>query len=335
MIAPSSIQLWQHMKRREFIALISAVAVVPCASFSARAQRRQKVAHIGIIDDGPIWNPYRQALHDAGYIDGQTVNYVYRSSGGQPDRLAAAAQELVHTPVDLIATYGTPPSRAAKAATSTIPIVMISVGDPVRAGLVRSLAHPGGNVTGNTILAPDLSPKRLQLVKEIIPAAKRVALLWNPDNISNDVILEQMRAAAPQLGLGFTAVEVRSASELDSAFATLAREQPDAVLVTSDPLHQSHIQKIIALMFRYGLPGMFQTRDNAAAGGLMSYGASFSDLFRQGAFFTQKILAGTRPANLPVQTPQRYELVINLKTAKAIGLKISDTVLLRADEVIE
>jgi putative ABC transport system substrate-binding protein len=190
-------------------------------------------------------------------------------------------------------------------------------------------------VTGNTILSPDLSPKRLQLVKEIIPSAKQVALLWNPDNVSNGVILEQMRAAAPQLGLAFTAVEARSAGDLEGAFATLSREKPDALLLTSDPVHHSHIRKIIELMFRFGLPGMFQTRDDAAAGGLVSYGASFPDMFRQGAFFTQKILSGIKPADLPVQTPQRFELVINLKTAKAIGLKISEAVLLRADEVIE
>lgn len=322
------------MHRRNILALAGGIAAASVSPSFAQFRDR-KIPRIGIIDDGPIWNPYRQALHDAGLIEGQSVNYVSRSSDGQPDRLTAAAQELVRAKVDLIATYGTPPSRAAKAATSTIPIVMISVGDPVRAGLVQSLAHPGGNVTGNTILAPDLSPKRLQLVKEIIPSASRVALLWNPDNISNGVILEQMQAAAPALGLAFTAVEARDAAGIENAFVTMQRERPDAVLVTSDPLHQSHIQKIISFMFRYGLPGMFQTRDNAAAGGLMSYGASFADLFRQGAFFTQKILAGTKPADLPVQTPQRYELVINLKTAKAIGLTIADSVLLRADEVIE
>jgi putative ABC transport system substrate-binding protein len=323
------------MRRRDFIAFAGGAAATPLVSSASAQQRRTKLPHVGIIDDGPIWNPYRQALRDAGYIEGQTVAFEYRSSNGQPDRLAAAAAELVRLPVDVLATYGTPASRAAKAATSTIPIVMISIGDPVRAGLVSSLAYPGGNITGNTILAPDLSPKRLQLVKEIIPVASHVALLWNPDNVSNGIILEQMRAAAPALGLTFTAIEARNAAEIENAFITMQRDRPDAVLVTSDPLHQSHIQKIISLMFRYGLPGMFQTRDNAAAGGLMSYGASFPDLFRQGAFFTQKILTGAKPADLPVQTPQRYELVINLRTAKAIGLTIADSVVLRADEVIE
>ena len=268
------------------------------------------------------------AFREARYVEGQTITFEYRRSDGDPKRLVAAVADLVRLPVDVIATYGTPPSRAAKAATSTIPIVMILVGDPVRAGLVQSLAHPGGNVTGNTILSPELSPKRLQLVKEIIPLAARVALLWNPDNVSNVVILEQMRAAAPALGLAFTAVEVRSADDLEGAFATLARERPDAVLLTSDPLHHSHIQRIVDFLSQNRLPGMFQTRDDAAAGGLMSYGAIYPDLFRQGALFVHKILQGTKPADIPVQTPQRFELVINLKTAKALGVTISDQVLL-------
>ena len=199
----------------------------------------------------------------------------------------------------------------------------------MRAGLVQSLAHPGGNVTGNSIISPDLGPKRLQLVKEIIPSATRVALLWNPDNVSNAMILEQMRDAAPGLGLAFSAVEARSVDAFAGAFAILARERPDAVLLTSDPVHHSHIQKIIDFLFQHRLPGMFQTRDDAVAGGLMSYGAVYPEMFRQGAFFAQKILKGTKPADLPVQTPQRFELVINLKTAKTIGVTISEGVLPR------
>lgn len=326
------------MNRRELIArltglLAGAAAVMPGA---ARAQQRpRKIPRIGIIDDGAIWSPFRDGLREAGYIEGQTVAFETRAADGNPDRLAAAAAELVQLPVDLIATYGTPASRAAKAATSTIPIVMISVGDPVGAGLVQSLAHPGGNVTGNTILSPELAPKRLQLIKEILPSAKRTVLLWNPDNIANGLVLEQLRTAAPGLGLTFTAVEARTANDLDGAFATLARERPDVVLITNDAVHQSRIQKIIAFLFQQGLPAMFQDRDSAAAGGLMSYGASLSDMFRQGAFFTQKILQGIPPADLPVQTPQRFQLVINLKTAKAIGVTISEAVQLQADEVIE
>jgi len=322
------------MRRREFITLIAGSAAAwPLAAHAQ--QRGKKIPRVGIIDDGPIWEPFRMAFREAGYVEGQTIAFEYRRSDGDPRRLAAAAADLVRLPVDVIATYGTPASRAAKAATSTIPIVMILVGDPVRAGLVQSLAHPGGNVTGNTILSPELSPKRLQLIKEIIPSAARVALLWNPDNVSNALILEQLRVAAPGLGLEFTAIEARSADDLDGAFATLARERPDAVLLTSDPLHHNHIQRIIDFLSQNRLPGMFQTRDDAAAGGLMSYGAIFPDLFRQSAFFVHKILQGTKPADIPVQTPQRFQLVINLKTAKALGIEIPSRLLFTADEVIE
>jgi len=321
------------MNRRELIALMAGAAAAPGA---AHAQRRpNKIPRIGIIDDGAIWTPFRNALREAGYIDGQTIAFETRTADGNPERLTAAAAELVRLPVDLIATYGTPATRAAKAATTTIPIVMISVGDPVAAGLVQSLAHPGRNVTGNTILSPELAPKRLQLIKEIIPSASRTALLWNPDNISSGALLEQLRSAAPRQGLQFTAVEARTANDLDGAFAILARERPDVVLVTNDPIHQSRIHKIIAFLFQHGLPAMFQSRDSVAAGGLMSYGPSIPDMFRQGAFFTQKILRGTPPADLPVQTPQRFQLVINLKTAKAIGVTISEAIQLQADEVIE
>jgi putative ABC transport system substrate-binding protein len=321
------------MNRRELIALLAGAAAAPGA---ARAQQRPgKIPRIGIIDDGAIWKPFRDALREAGYIEGQTIAFETRAADGNPNRLSTAAAELVRLPVDLIATYGTPASRAAKAATSIIPIVMIGVGDPVAAGLVQSLAHPGGNVTGNTILAPELAPKRLQLIKEIIPSASRTALLWNPDNVSSGVNLEQLRYAAPGLGLAFTAVEARTANDLDGAFAILARERPDVVLITNDAVHQSRIQKIIAFLFQQSLPAMFQDRDSVVAGGLMAYGASFPDMFRQGAFFAQKILRGTPPADLPVQTPQRFQLVINLKTAKAIGVTISEAVQLQADEVIE
>jgi putative ABC transport system substrate-binding protein len=322
-----------HIQRRAFLAFLGGAAAIPLAAHAQ--QRPKKIPRIGIIDDGPIWQPFRDAMREAGYIEGKSIAFETRAADGDPVRLTAAAAELARLPVDVIMTYGTPPSRAAKAATSTIPIVMVAIGAPVRAGLVQSLAHPGGNVTGNTILSPDLGPKRLQLIKEIIPSAARIALLWNPDNVSNAMILEQLLNAAPALGLSFTAVEARSAGDFDGAYAILARERPDAVLLTSDPVHQTQLQRTVDFLLRSRLPGMFQTRDDAVAGGLMSYGAIFSELFRQGAFFVQKILQGTKPADIPVQTPQRFELVINLKTAKAIGLPVSDAVLMRADRVIE
>lgn len=322
------------MKRREFVALLGGILVA--APLAARAQQRpNNRPRIGIIDDGPMWNPFRDAMQEAGYVDRRTAEFEYRRADGNPERLVAAAWELATIPVDVIATFGSTASLAAKAATSTVPIVVISVGDPVRTGLVQSLARPGGNVTGNTILAPELGPKRLQLIKEALPSVSRVALFWNPDNASNAALVTQMHSDAPTLGLVPMSVQARNAGELQAAFTALTQDRPDAALFTNDPLHQANIQKIVTFMFQQGIPGMYQTRDNVAAGGLMSYGASFPDLFRSGASYVQKVLRGAKPADLPIQPPERFELAINLKTAKAIGLKISEAVLLRADEVIE
>jgi putative ABC transport system substrate-binding protein len=324
------------MKRREFVAGISALAVNIALTRSASSQQRAiKSPHVGIIDDAPIWESFRKALQEAGYIEGQNIVYEYQTADGDPERLALAAAELVRHSVDVIATFGTPAALAAKRATTSIPIVAISVGDPVRSGLVTNLARPGGNVTGNTILGPDLSPKRLQLIKEVVPSISRVALLWNPDNASNAVILDELRVAAPSLGLRLIPVEARKPADFAPAFAKIESEQAEAVLTTNDPFHQRNITQIIDFMARARVPGIFQTRENVVAGGLMSYGASFSELFRHGASYAQKILQGAKPEDLPVQQPAKFELVINLKTAKALGLQLSESFLLRADEVIE
>jgi len=322
------------MRRREFITLLGgAAAAWPLV---ARAQQRPtKIPRIGIIDDAPIWDHFRKALHDLGYVEGQNIVIEYRAAQGEPARLVQAARELAGIPVDVIVEFGSTAARAAQMATTTIPIVMISIGDPVRAGFIASLARPGGNMTGNTILGPDLSPKRLQLLKEVIPSVSRAAFLWNPDNASNVVIRDELQAAMPKLGMSLISAAVRSTSEFDTAFAAMLREHPDALLMTNDPFHQLHIQKIIAFLAENRIPGMFQTRENVLAGGFMSYGASLPELFRRGASYVHKILQGTRPADLPVEQPTKFEMVINLKAAKAIGLTVSEPILLRADEVIE
>lgn len=322
------------MRRREFITLLGGAATA--WPLVARAQQRPtKIPRIGIIDDAPIWDHFRKALHDLGYVEGQNIVIEYRAAQGEPARLVQAARELAGIPVDVIVEFGSTAARAAQMATTTIPIVMISIGDPVRAGFIASLARPGGNMTGNTILGPDLSPKRLQLLKEVIPSVSRAAFLWNPDNASNVVIRDELQAAMPKLGMSLISVAVRSTSEFDTAFAAMLREHPDALLMTNDPFHQLHIQKIIAFLAENRIPGMFQTRENVLAGGFMSYGASLPELFRRGASYVHKILQGTRPADLPVEQPTKFELIINLKAAKAIGLTVSEPILLRADEVIE
>ena len=321
------------MKRREFITLIgSAAATWPLA---ARAQQAGKIPRIGIIDDSPIWNAFRHGLRDLGYLEGQNIVFDYRYAGGLPDRLAWVAVELVHRPVDLIATFGTPPTLAAKQATTTIPIVMMGVGDPVGSGLVSSLARPGGNITGNTILGPEVAGKRLQLLKEVIPSLSRVVFLWNPDNASHPAQLAELRVAVEALGIKLLPVPVRSSDEFDNAFAAMMRERPDAFLMTNDPFHQLSIGRIIDFLANNRLPGMFVTREVTVAGGLLSYGASLPDLFRRGAVYVHKILQGTKPADLPIEQPVKFELVVNLKTAKAMGLSIPESFLLRADETIE
>jgi putative tryptophan/tyrosine transport system substrate-binding protein len=320
-----------QLKRREFIVAFGGAAAWPLA---ARAQQG-RIPHIGIIDDAPMWNAFRQGLRHLGYLEGQNIAFEYRHADGVPERLAEAATDLARRPVDIIATYGTPPSIAAKAATTTIPIVMIGVGDVVRTGLVQSLAHPGGNITGNTILGPELQPKRLQLFKEAVPSVSRIAFLWNPDNDSHRINFEELRAAAPTLGMTFIAVSVHRADELDGALTAMMREHPDGVLVTGDPLHQLHIGRIINFLANNRLPGLFQLRENVLVGGLMSYGASLPDLFRRGAGYVHKILQGTKPADLPVEQPTKFDLVINLITAKTLGLTIPEAFLLRADGLIE
>jgi putative ABC transport system substrate-binding protein len=325
------------MRRREFITLVGSTAVVSLVSSprSGRAQPSTKIPRIGIIDDSPIWNAFRHGLRDLGYLEGQNIAFEYRYAGGLPDRLAWVAVELVHRPVDLIATFGTPPTLAAKQATTTIPIVMMGVGDPVGAGLVSTLAWPGGNITGNTILSPEVAGKRLQLLKEVIPSLSRVAILWNPDNASHPAQLAELRVAAETLGINLLPVAVRSPGEFDSAFAAMVRDRPDAFLMTNDPFHQLSIGRIIDFLANNRLPGIFVTREVAVAGGFLSYGASLPDLFRRGASYAHKILQGTKPADLPVEQPVKFELVVNLKTAKAIGLSIPESFLLRVDEVIE
>jgi putative ABC transport system substrate-binding protein len=327
-------ELGADMRRREFITLLGGAAAV--WPHVARAQRAPKMPRIGIIDDAPIWDHFRQGLRDLGYIDGQNIAIEYRSTKGNPDdRLATVANDLARLPLDVIVTSGTAASRAAQQATTTIPIVIIAIGDPVRAGLVASLARPGGNITGNTILGTEMSAKRLQLIKEIIPRVSRVAFLWNPSNASHLAYLEEWRAVAPALDVKLLFVEVQNSGQFDSAFAAMMQARPDAFIMTADPFHLSHIGWIIDFLVKNRLPAMHVVKENVIAGGLMSYGPSLPDLYRRSAEYVHKILQGTKPADLPVEQPTKFELVFNLKTAKAIGLTIPESFLLRADEVIE
>jgi putative ABC transport system substrate-binding protein len=321
------------VRRRVFITLLGGASLA--WPLVARAQRATgKIARIGIIDDSPRWDPFRQQLRELKYVEAQNLTYVSLSTNGNPDQLDAAAA-LAQVPVNVIAAFGTPRAQAAQRATKTIPIIAISISDPIAAGLVTSLAQPGGNITGNTILGPDIVTKKLQVLKDAIPAVARIAYLWNPDNSATAAILEDLRKAAPLFHMTVVSLEARTAVDFDRVFAQMSSERPDAVLTTSDPLHQAHMPAVIDFLLKNRIAGLFQIRENVVAGGLMSYGVSLADLFRMGALYTDKILRGTKPGDLPFAQPVTFEFVINLKTAKAISLEIPTTVIARADEVIE
>ena len=323
------------MDRRQIIALIgggiAAAGTGPRATLSAAT----KIPRVGIIDDGPDWEAFRQEMHELNYVEGRNVAFEYRRVDGTPDQLAAAARELTQLPVDVIAAYGTPAAQAAQGASKSIPIVVIGVGDPVAAGLVANFAHPGGNITGNTILGSDIVTKRLQLLRDAIPSAKRLALLWNPNNVSSGAILDEMWRTTPFFGMSLTPFEARSAADFPQVFTAMLSNRPDVVLTTSDSLHQMHIAEVIDFLLQNRIPGMFQLRRNVVDGGLMSYGTSLPALFRRGAGYVDKILHGAKPGDLPIEQPVSFGLVVNLKTARAIGLEIPAALLARADEVIE
>jgi putative tryptophan/tyrosine transport system substrate-binding protein len=319
------------MRRREFITLLSSVAVGwPLA---ARAERPPFV--VGLIGNSPYWPHFREAMRDLGYSEDQNVKYELRTDETEPARLAEAAKELASIPVDVIVANGSPASQAAQAATQTIPIVMVQVGDPVRAGLVASLAHPGGNVTGTSALGPDLAPKRLQLLKQVIPSLERVALLFNPDNAANIIYRDEIVAAARDLGISLIQVEASSVPDLDTNLRGMSSQHPDALIAPVDALHLSQVRKIIDFLESNRIPGMFALREYVLAGGLMSYGNSLPDSFRRSATYVHKILQGTKPSDLPVEQPTKFKFVINLTSAKAIGLTIPASILSLADDLIE
>lgn len=323
-------------------ALIFSIASALIASSpDVGAQRTEKVAHIGMLCTtrcaGPAIDALRDGLRSAGWVEGGNLHIEYRAAGGQTDRLPALAQELVDLKPDLIITSAPQPSRAAKNATSTIPIIFISVADPVRVGLVVSLARPGGNVTGVATLVPGgFLGKGLELLKQAVPKATRIAALLNPTNeVANALFPLEAPLAARQLGVQLLVHEVRTPDGIERAIDTAVQEKADALWVVGDPIFHTPAQRVPDLAARAKLPAMYLVRDLVTAGGLMSYGPDFDELFRRGAVYVDKILKGAKPADLPVEQPTKFYLVINLKTAKALGITIPQSLLLRADEVIQ
>jgi putative ABC transport system substrate-binding protein len=320
---------------------ISAIVVLILASFyTVNAQQPVKIHRIGILLPNPpslspmLLQAFRQALEENGYVEGQNVDIEYRFGDGKSDRYPDLAADLVRRKVDVIVTSSTRASKAVKNATSTIPIVMAAAADPVGAGLITSLAHPGGNVTGLSMRSPDLSGKRLQLLKEVAPRVRHVGVLWNPANDGNAVILQDTQAVANSMALKVQSIELRNPEDFDRGLQGLTKTRADAFAVLRDPVVNNATDTLVKFASKNRLPAIYESKEIVLAGGLMSYAPNHEDLYRRAAYFVHRIVTGTRPAELPVERPMRAEFVINLKAAKEIGLRIPNEVLQRADKVL-
>jgi putative ABC transport system substrate-binding protein len=303
----------------------------------AEAQQAKKVFRIGYLSsavNAVRIEAFKQGLRELGYVEGKNIVIEWRSAEENLDRLPALADELVRLKVDVIFAETTPAVQATKKATTTVPIVTVS-GDPVRFGFVASLARPGGNITGLANLTPELVGKRLSLLKEVVPRVSRVAVLFNPDSPGAALRMRETEAAAPSLGIKLQPVEARGPNDLEHAFSAMKKERAGALIPLTSPLMGEQRKQIVELAAKNRLPAMYDSREFSEAGGLMSYGAMLADLDRRAATYVDKILKGAKPADLPVEQPKKFELIVNLKTAKQIGLPIPPNVLARADKVIK
>ena len=305
------------------------------------AQQLKKVARIGFLASSSSERvksrlaAFQQGLRELGYVEGKNVIVEYRSAEGKFERLPEIASELVRLKVDLLVVEGAPAAHATKNATSVIPIVIGNAADPVGTGLVASLARPGGNITGLSDFNLGVVTKRLELLKEIVPSASRIAVLWNPTNPTNPLQLKETQTAAPGLGVTLLSLEAKGADDIERAFSAIRKERPGALIVIGDPMFGTHQKRITQLTIKSRLPAIYGAPESVDAGGLMSYGTNFADLFRRAATYVDKILKGTKPADLPVEQPKKFEFIINLKAAKQIGPTIPPNVLARADRVIK
>jgi putative ABC transport system substrate-binding protein len=324
--------------RREFLIGLGAATLWPLAG-RAQQTRVPVIGFLGSTSPGPYASnvaAFRQGLAEAGYVEGQNVAIEYRWAEGNYDRLPELAADLVGRKVDLIAASGgNVAALAAKGGTSTIPIVFASGGDPVGSGVVPSLARPGGNVTGVTFMIAELTPKRLELLAELVPQARVTGLLVNPDSPGTEGTIQATQEAARGRGLQLVILKASSESEIDVAFATLAQLHAGGLLLAADPFFASRREQLVALASRHAVPAIYPVREFADAGGLISYGASITFVYHQVGIYAGKILKGAKPADMPVQQPTKFELVVNLKTAKALGLTVPQTLLVGADEIIE
>jgi putative ABC transport system substrate-binding protein len=326
------------MRRRKFVAFLGGVLVAwPLA---ARGQQKAMPV-IGVLSTGSpsdsvvSMNAFRQGLSEAGYVEGRNLAFEYRWAEGNYERLPAMAADLIGRKVDLIMASSPPAAQAAKSATSTIPIVFRGGADPVGIGLVDSLAHPGGNLTGVSFVPDELASKRLELLSDLVPHAQVIALLVNPSNVTAERASRDVEDAARKKGLQLHVLKAGSDREIDTAFASLAQLHADALIVAADPFLSGRRERIVPLASRHAIPAIYAWREFASIGGLISYGSSLVAAYRLVGAYAAKVLKGAKPSDLPIEQPTKYELVINLKTAKALGLTVPPSLLARADEVIE
>jgi ABC-type uncharacterized transport system substrate-binding protein len=328
----------KSMKKASSILFILATLIL-ASVYPAHAQKQSTTPRIGILRAGALPDAtlelFLQGLRDLGYIDGKNILIEYRFAEGKEDRLPELATELVRLKVDAIFTGGTPAIFALRQATKTIPIVFFGTSDPVGTGVVASLAHPGGNITGISAQASDLWPKRLELLKEIFPKLSRVAMLWNKNSAGMALEARATQEVAEPLGVALQDRGVKDPNELEVVFAVMTKDRPDAFLALMDPVLNSYRKRILDFLAKNRLPAIFENKEWVEAGGLISYGPSYPELFRRAAVQMDKILKGTKPADIPVEQPTKFELVINLNTAKQIGVTIPPNVLVRADKVIK
>ena len=327
------------MRRREFITLLGGA---PAAwSLAARAQQPSKIPRVGYLfsftpaEGQHLWEACRQGLRELGYVEGRNIAIEARWADGRHERLPELVAELVRLNVDVLVVAATPGSLAAKAASSTIPIVIVAVADPVRVGLVVSLPRPGGNVTGLSLLTPELSGRRLQLILDVLGKASRVAVLINPDNQSHAIFLDETMTAARELGVQIQPLQARNPQQIEQAFDEALKQSLQALIVFDDPVIWSHRKQVVTLAAKVRLPVMYGYSEFVSEGGLISYGPYRPDLYRRTAAYVDKILKGAKPADLPVERPTKFELLVNLKTAKALDITIPQSILVQADRVIE
>jgi putative ABC transport system substrate-binding protein len=326
------------MKRRDFLYVLGAAAVTPVA---AQAQQAAKIRRIGFLGNSTaaleanLVGPFRNELRVLGYEEGRNIHIEYRWADGNYSRFPSLVAELLAANVEVIVTAGTPATLAVKRATSTVPLVMVAVGDPIGVGIVQSLARPGGNITGLSSIAPELEGKRLELLREIVPTLSHVAVFWNPANAFHISSMTQVRVAAEKLQLKLLNLAVSKTEDLDGAFDAILSAKPQALLILADRVYLHNRKRMMDFATANRLPSVLPYRELVEAGGLMSFGPSYEDMHKRAADFVEKILRGAKPNDLPVELPTKFDLRVNVKAAEAIGVKIPEAFLLRADQVIE